>query len=141
MSERTYPLLYIFQLSTIIRNEYRTNTFLGRVINSWSWSWVAHLWHQLGIFHHASNLDVVTLSSNDSKNWYSLLWMGLHIKALWCCQKGYHWFEIHSTEHKVVSLSKAWTQYRLLTSRILDSFITSHLKRSDVVAPTLNKVM
>jgi len=28
-------------------------------------------------------------------------------------RKSYHWFEIHSTEHKVVLLSKGWTQYKL----------------------------
>ncbi len=77
--------------------------FMGRMINSWSRSWVAHLRHQLEIFHHAFNLDVVTLSSNSSLKWYSLLWTGSHIKASWCCRNGYHWFETHLTEQKVVS--------------------------------------
>jgi len=74
-------------------------------------TWSTHDWghefiandSQLVFFHHASNIDVVTLSSNTSLNWYSPLWVGSHIKASWCCWRGYHWFEIHSTEHKVVS--------------------------------------
>ncbi len=39
--------------------------------------------------------DVVMLSSNDIRNWYSFLWMGLHIKVMMLL-KGLSLFEIHS---------------------------------------------
>ncbi len=89
-----------------------------------SWvAWWTHDWgheiivndSQLVFSHHASNIDVVTLSSNTSLNWYLPPWVGIHIKASWCCWRGYHWFGIHSTEHKVVSfkhLNTIWAWLR-----------------------------
>ncbi len=105
MSERTHSLLYIFQLSTPIRNEYQASTFLGRMINSWSCSWVAHLRHQLVNFHH------VMLS-----RWAAIIfrtgtrsfWEGLHIKVMMLLE-GLSLFEIHSNRTQACLISYVWS--------------------------------
>ncbi len=96
-------LFCIFQLSTPIRNEYQASTFLGRMINSWSWSWVAHLRHQLVNFHH--------VMCHAEQQWYLELILaplrGLAYKS-------------HDVVERVIII---WTTFKLNTS--LSHFCTS----------------
>ena len=79
MSERTYSLLYIFPLFTLDKKRVSSQAHFRShdqlMIMIMSCSSMTPTWK-------IPSCDVVTLSSNDIKNWYSLLWKGLHIKAL-----------------------------------------------------------
>ena len=78
-------------------------------------AWSTHDWghefiindSQLVFFHHASNIDVVTLSSNTSLNWCSLLWVGSHLKDPWCCWRGIIDLKYIQLNTSLVSLLKS----------------------------------
>ena len=110
MSERTYSLLYIFPLPTLHKKRVSSQAHFRShdqlMIMIMSCSSTTPTWK-------IPSCDVVTLSSNDTQNWYSPLWKGLNIKASMLL-KGSSLFEIHSNWTQACLIYYVWsTQSRL----------------------------
>ncbi len=99
-----FSFVYI-SIPPSIRNEHQVKHILGRMIHSWSQSWVAHLRHQLGKCHHVmlSRWAAMILRTGTR-----LFERGLNIKAS-MLQKGLSLFEIHSNWTQACLISYIWS--------------------------------
>ncbi len=108
VEKNLFSFVYIFTFPSK-RNEYRVKHILGRMINSWLWSWLAPRQHQLGKFHHVAWSHQAAMILRTSTR---LFCKGLNIKGL--LLMGLSIFEIYSD----------WTQACLIYTIWLTNFWT-----------------
>ena len=87
------------------RNEYQAKHILGRMIKSWSWSWLAPPQHQLGKFHHVAWSHQAAMILRAST---LLFCKGLNIKGLMLL-KGLSILEIYSDWTQACLIYMVWS--------------------------------